>query len=290
MKIYYDNLETLNLKGVYLIRNLDNNLLKIGKCNNLKRRFTEIQKSFNFVGQDHNLKIECFIEFNENSQLERYLHNKFHEFRFKNEWFKINDIKVIIKELDNFKYNIIEHKKSIKDSNKKEPVNKISNSYIYYLILDYNFKDSKIIYRTKNLLENPFLKLDSNISKMCGYYSFIMGYEKEDVKDSKEMADKYIINNFEILKYFDEFKTDCIIIKKDKPLNYYEEVKKYLYTKIIDSISENKKELEEIYKETTNSKIDDIVKIVKLNDLLRFVNLYMKNEEISIYEIESLIY
>ena len=38
MKVYYDNLNNLELKGVYLIRNLDNELLKIGICKNLKRR------------------------------------------------------------------------------------------------------------------------------------------------------------------------------------------------------------------------------------------------------------
>ena len=64
-----EDLENLNLKGVYLIRNLDNNMLKIGIANNLSRRFKEIENSFRFCGVVPNLKIECFIEYEHNYEL-----------------------------------------------------------------------------------------------------------------------------------------------------------------------------------------------------------------------------
>lgn len=49
-KIHKENLEQLKLKGVYLIRNLDNGLLKIGACSNLNKRFSEIMVVLDFVG------------------------------------------------------------------------------------------------------------------------------------------------------------------------------------------------------------------------------------------------
>jgi hypothetical protein len=95
-KIYYDDLESLNLKGLYLIRNIDNNKIKIGICSNLSRRFSEIENSFKFCGIDPNIKIECFIECIINYDLEQYLHKEFKEMNYQNEWFDIDNIGIIL--------------------------------------------------------------------------------------------------------------------------------------------------------------------------------------------------
>ena len=95
-----EDLESLKLQGVYLIRNLDNNMLKIGVASNLSRRFKQLISTFKHVGQKPNLKIECFIECEDTYSLESYLHKKFKEHKYQNEWFDIQDINDILKILD----------------------------------------------------------------------------------------------------------------------------------------------------------------------------------------------
>jgi predicted GIY-YIG superfamily endonuclease len=72
-KIHYKNFDRLkDILGVYLIRNLDNNTLKIGITDNLPKRYKQIIKTFNFCGSTPKLKIECYIEYKNNLQLEQF--------------------------------------------------------------------------------------------------------------------------------------------------------------------------------------------------------------------------
>ena len=64
-------------KGVYLIRNKQNGLLKIGRTNNIERRYGEIIKNFEFCGMSaSNIILEKFIECSEEVRLERELHKE----------------------------------------------------------------------------------------------------------------------------------------------------------------------------------------------------------------------
>lgn len=81
---------------VYLIRNEDNGLLKIGYTNNLERRLKQIRKSFEFSGIKPNLTVEHVFEHDSYIELESYLHREFKEFRFQNEWFSIDDVGAVI--------------------------------------------------------------------------------------------------------------------------------------------------------------------------------------------------
>jgi hypothetical protein len=101
-KIYYDNLENLTLKGIYLIRNQYNNALKIGICSDLNRRFNEIKGSFKFCGLEPDLRIECFIETNNNYIIEQYLHKEFADVNYQNEWFSINDINIVLNKIKEY--------------------------------------------------------------------------------------------------------------------------------------------------------------------------------------------
>lgn len=96
LTIHFDNLEELELKGLYLIRNLNNNNIKIGICNNLKLRFNEIRNSFRFCGIEPNLKIECFVETRHHYKLESYLHEEFKNYNIQNEWFNIENIDIVL--------------------------------------------------------------------------------------------------------------------------------------------------------------------------------------------------
>jgi hypothetical protein len=95
-KLHYNDFELLNMNGVYLLRNLDNNKLKIGITNNLMRRLNEIEKSFQFCGIIPKLNIECFIEYNNNEILEQYLHKELQEFNYQNEWFSKDNINIVL--------------------------------------------------------------------------------------------------------------------------------------------------------------------------------------------------
>jgi hypothetical protein len=101
-KIYNKDLEYLESKGLYLIRNLDNNTLKIGICNNLSQRFKEIKRNFKFCGSIPNLKIECFVECKNNFMLEQYLHKEFKEINYQNEWFNIDDISIVLDKVNEY--------------------------------------------------------------------------------------------------------------------------------------------------------------------------------------------
>lgn len=101
-KIHYNDLNSIKLSGVYLIRNLYNNTLKIGICSNLNQRFKEIEGNFKFCGIEPNLKIECFIECVDNYNLEQYLHKEFKELNYQNEWFSIEDINLVLKKVEEF--------------------------------------------------------------------------------------------------------------------------------------------------------------------------------------------
>lgn len=103
-KIHYKYLDKLGeLAGVYLLRNLDNNELKIGSTENLNNRIKDIEKSFRFCGINPRLKAECFIEYNNNLDLERFLHKYLKQYNYMNEWFNIDDINIVLNEIQLFK-------------------------------------------------------------------------------------------------------------------------------------------------------------------------------------------
>lgn len=99
-KIITENLQNNNNQGVYFIRNKANNLLKIGRTQNLKTRFKNIESSFKFCGVEINLNIELFIECDFSLKLEKYLHEKYNNKRKIGEWFDIKNIN--IKQIDKY--------------------------------------------------------------------------------------------------------------------------------------------------------------------------------------------
>lgn len=104
-KLYCDNLESLELTGVYLLRNLDNKKLKIGSTENLNKRIKDIESNFRFCGIEPHLKAECFIEFKHNLELEKFLHKYLKQYNYMNEWFSIDDINIVLNEIKFFKDN-----------------------------------------------------------------------------------------------------------------------------------------------------------------------------------------
>ena len=83
-------------KGVYLIRNKQNGLLKIGRTNNIERRYGEIIKNFEFCGMSaSNIILEKFIECSEEVILERELHKELENYNVQNEWFDIKDYDIV---------------------------------------------------------------------------------------------------------------------------------------------------------------------------------------------------
>lgn len=160
-KIHTENLEESKLKGVYLIRNLENKLLKIGVCSNLSNRFKQIKSTFRHCGNIPELKIECLIECNENFELEKYFHNKFKEFRVINEWFNINSINQIIKSMNNFVLKSDnEQSKILSHVNSINKILNYKNEIDEYIVPKYYIKNKDFSYRLYLMLfNNPKLKM-----------------------------------------------------------------------------------------------------------------------------------
>lgn len=278
MKIYYDNLEELKLNGVYLIRNLDNNLLKIGRCSDLQRRFKEIKGAFKHIGVDPNLKIECFIEYEYNTQLERYLHKKFKDNRIQNEWFEINNIDPIILSLNDFKFKPETTIRTRELSKNKNSNKEIKLELKYYKFNFYFGKEWYTIAFRSYYKEVNFSYLNS-ICHELGYnqkYNYFYEYyndiiEDEDIKECEELEDQFKnINCNYIVKVNDDWisikeflKPIILNIKKKEidqikmtltnvindfdniDLNNYEDIKR-VYSKMYEDI-ENQLYLDTLY-------------------------------------------
>ena len=229
-----ENLQENNFRGVYLIRNLDNGLLKIGRCNNLARRFKEITKSFNFCGVKPKLEIECFLEYDNEIELELYLHEQFKEVREQNEWFEIEDIHIILEKLDSFKKKEIERKKKIKIGSKKKTekhenqIKDLSDYYYYFSFMEYKYsrerkleRIERIIWKTKILDISILERKVSDIMKV--YYNIhdFTTYFNEGLLSQK------INPNESMLEAFEKFNTDCIVEVTDIVNSIEEVVDKY---------------------------------------------------------------
>ena len=222
-----EDLENLQLKGVYLIRNLNNTMLKIGIADNLKKRFKNLIGTFKHCGENPNLKIECFIEYEHNYELEQWLHKEFNNYNYQNEWFDIKDINTILDKINEFKYvtptKIIKTKKSIDKNKKEKTLNKIevvdklgfyhslNNGYFFTKIN----KDKDIMYEIScygnNLLDSfeKMYKIKSellNIKKQWSDgMSMYMEYENNEGYISNESIQQ------ELYKLKEKFNSDVII-------------------------------------------------------------------------------
>jgi hypothetical protein len=206
-RIYTENLDTSKLKGVYLIRNLENNLLKIGACSNLSSRFKQIKSTFRHCGNIPELKIECLIECNENFELEKYLHDVFKEFRVINEWFKINGIEQITKSINNFilesdneQNKILSHMNHInKILNYKNEIDEYNVPKDYIKNKDFSYKLYLMMFN------NPKLKMnkENNVIHYEIYYINI----KELIEISKISRQKILkqLNNEPYIIKTDDF-------------------------------------------------------------------------------------
>jgi hypothetical protein len=163
-KLHYDNFDKIKVNGVYLIRNLDNNSLKIGMTDNLKRRLKEIGKSFQFCGVIPKLEVEVFIEYKYNYELEQYLHKEFSNNRIQNEWFDIEDILIVLQKLGEFQYNL----KCIDNIITKKEM-KTNNYIINPNVITKNDGEINLI-----KLDNEFFNLDNYTFKKIGTEGFVI--------------------------------------------------------------------------------------------------------------------
>lgn len=261
-----DNLENLKLEGVYLIRNLDNNTLKIGVANNLNRRFKEIQKQFKFCGHVPNLRIECLIEYNYPYDLEKYLHNEFNEVNSQNEWFYIDNINDIIIKLDNFEFVKNEAITNFNStSNKKSKKTELKNSK-YEIQLEEIEK-----YNIENNIINLYRSFWTPLSLETG--SNIEIYTKANTcKEARQKTYekiKELINE----KYYEHF------VWNDEIFNSSEDDKEKYYREIDKKVSDG--EIIEMMEQIDDSDFliyfeNNTNEIVYFNNIERFFNNYNK--------------
>lgn len=195
-----------NTSVVYFIRNKYNGFLKIGKTNNLERRFNEIKRGFTFLGLDtQELVLEAIsfcpyeIDF---SEVELYYHNLFKDKRRIGEWFDIssedlinnlhidfvtNGVMVIVEDTNDFscknKFNLAESNvEDLKKQVEKECLSKIlKDIYNNYSFIDaFNFTDNNY-FDSKNLYEylisaketiNLDKKIKHNVEKILDFVNF----------------------------------------------------------------------------------------------------------------------
>lgn len=155
-------------RGVYLIRNRQNGLLKIGRTNNIERRYGEIIKSFEFCGMSaSNIILEKFIECSDEVRLERELHKELENYNVQNEWFDIKDydiveealISIIEKDfMGKITSNALEIEGDFKDDlyfiiNTISNTNLSSNAKLLYIWLANNTKDTFSVVASVKRLE-----------------------------------------------------------------------------------------------------------------------------------------
>ena len=155
-------------KGVYLIRNKQNGLLKIGRTYNIERRYGEIVKSFEFCGMSaSNIILEKFIECSEEVRLERELHKELENYNVQNEWFDIKDYNIVEEALisiiekdymGKMTSNTLEIEGDFKDDlyfiiNTISNTNLSSNAKLLYIWLANNTKDTFSVVASVKRLE-----------------------------------------------------------------------------------------------------------------------------------------
>lgn len=165
-KIIYRDFNKVKREGVYLIRNLDTNKLKIGITNDLMRRLHEIEKSFQFCGTIPKLKIECFIEYNYNLELEQFLHKELQEFNYQNEWFSIDNINIVLEKVQYFKRK--EKVVKVIVEPKKISLGKVED-YRYYVYKLKKIDIDCIVYFKRKLTKMWTTEEIENITTSLGY-------------------------------------------------------------------------------------------------------------------------
>ena len=284
-KLHYDGFENLEIKGVYLIRNEDNNKLKIGITNNLPRRLKEIRKSFQFCGTIPKLKIECYIEYKHNLELEQFLHKEFKEINYQNEWFVIDDIDIILEKLNDFEY--IEPKKEIKLDIKEKNIDiEESNTDdfiekpIYYYLHNYyewydkdNYKIHKIYIKCDGDEESACYMLDNLHGDIFhDWNSFMYCYMKESYK--KIDASNVLITKFK------ELNTNSIIKTQNGDISSLEE---YFIIKHNNYLSNTLNDIKE-YIDNINIEINNISNVSKVRTIMEEKIKYLINSMENIKE------
>lgn len=269
-KIYKEDFDRCENKGVYLIRNLDNGLLKIGMARNINKRFKEIENSFKFCGAIPNLKLEYFIEYKNNAQLEGYFHKVFNCNRVQNEWFNISDSNTVLNSIDGFTEPKVvsknTHENNINNFGLEcREIHKISKDFL----LDKNFsyklhlgiflhggyKDNDC-YIIKNLTKlNNVLKISKNTirDKINSYYNIhLLNSDIEYIKNISS-SNFVEINNNTLLKLCNlgEIEIRLYIFLKSFSSN---EIIGQTQKKILESIgySSNSKSNEKTLRDSTN--------------------------------------
>lgn len=270
-KIYYHNFDKLkNEIGLYLIRNSDNNKLKIGITNNLQRRLKEIQKSFQFCGVIPKLNVECFIKYEHNAELEEYLHKELKEFNHQNEWFSIDDINIVLNKIKNFEYKEIIKLKNQYNPPERKIKKKVYKSYTYYKYETIeNSKTYNIYIRFKGNEYDATYYIDNIYSKITGYQNH---FNVDEDYYGDFVNPKKCTFNYDIVKLFDLYNTDAIvehspkeyisleffILKehKEKMLKTFEKSKQYIISKLNNNLFDCDNTIEEI--RTTLSNLESL--------------------------------
>jgi len=264
-----------------LIKNKDNDKLKIGITNNLMRRLSEIKKSFQFCGVIPELDIECYIEYKHNLELEQYLHKELKEYNYQNEWFSIDNIDIVLEKLNDFKYEkeLKEIKPLIKENFNIPEENNIDKFMVksmkYYLYNHYEWHDCKNYTRY-----SIYIKCNGDEWTACSMIDDIQGDIFHDWNYFTHCYEKERYNKFdasdELIDKFKELNTNAIIKTENGNINSLEDhfIQKYnnylsnTLTDIKDYINNTDVEIENTY--------DISLKRVKLEEKIEYLINRMK--------------
>lgn len=205
-----------NLGGVYFIKNLNNNLVKIGMTENIKRRYKEITSSFKHCGIEPNLKIVGFIETKYQKELENFIHKELECSKVQNEWFDLKDLEVIENIILNFKEpkrdkiktGSVKKTEIISDNDIKEfniPNLLEENSFSYKLFLnlllicDYSIEDEEFVLSRLSISNiSNIVNMDSRTIKLKLEHKIYKN--KKDEYGSKHLYIKKPIKNFTVVE------------------------------------------------------------------------------------------
>ncbi|HBJ1650352.1 TPA: GIY-YIG nuclease family protein [Clostridium botulinum] len=208
-KLHYENIKELKTEGVYLLRNLDNNKLKIGITNNTKRRLHQIEKSFNFCGSIPKLNFECFIEYKHNLDLEQFLHKELKDYNYQNEWFSIDNINLVLNKIENFQYKeTTEEDKKFKQAKPKKS-RIVTEDYKYYRYKFNTIYDGEqidcLVYFKRKLNSSGVAGVIGKVANSMGYSWDCFMLKDWELKELNKIG----IN--ELNNLFKQYNTDTIV-------------------------------------------------------------------------------
>lgn len=205
-----------NIAGVYFIKNNDNGYIKIGKTENISKRYKQINLSFKHCGIDPNLSLVGFIETSYHRELEYFIHNELKMFKVQNEWYSIKNLSNVERVIINFKEPNKSNSKILNRINNKRNYLEefcISNEMLKNKSFSYKLLLSVIYNCDYSTEKNQWFNYRVSLAKIKRWSGFSVGTIKDKLNYNVYIFEKDNSDNQNL--YINKPINNCIIINRE---------------------------------------------------------------------------